>query len=200
MKSEQLGPTFNHVLLPLCVCLERMGQRCCLHFINGSSLVFPSSCIFLFFFFSYLNSSLIWLWCDWLLERITRFEITSHGFSSQACYMCVIVANHFLCVILANREVKSQKRQEMRSWKHIVNVTGLTEISYCGWLWFVLLFWTGLWWPVTTVHPAVCYIVFCPLSKNVMIIKNKPALKSMERLFLKWKFIFWVPYRDWGPC
>ena len=52
--SEQLGPTFNHLLLPLCVRIERMGQRCCLHFINSSSLVFPSSCIFLsslFFFF-----------------------------------------------------------------------------------------------------------------------------------------------------
>ena len=60
------------------------------------------------------------------------FEITSHGFSLQACYMCVIMANHFLCVILAHNEVKSQKRQEMRSWKHIVNIKCSAEISYCG--------------------------------------------------------------------
>lgn len=131
--SEQLGPTLLiYLLLPLCVRIERMGQRCCLHFISGFSLVFPSSCIFSlllpFFFLFKFKFNLIMMWLT--IKENHKIWNYCYGFSLQAGCMCVIVANHFLCVIWLTMRLKVRKDKKEVMEVHCERIC-LIEISYC---------------------------------------------------------------------
>lgn len=121
---------------------------------------------------------------------------------------CVILANHvtFLSVLFlicglgantADLSVLLKGRSDAEHLEaHCENK--LLVRNWLLWLWFLWFFWICIFNTLSLLYYQP-FLAFCPLPENVITIKNGLAFKSMKRLFLKSKFIFWISYTGWEP-